>query len=134
MRHGRTHNEFCTTRARSKLAMSSKYIPEAGDVIWVDFSPTHGHEQAGKRPAVALSVRAYAAVSGLCTVCPITSQSKGYTNEVPISGKHITGVVLVDQHKTIDVYARSLKKVAKVDIATLKDIRARVGLILGIVG
>lgn len=114
--------------------MVRRYVPEAGDVIWVDFSPTHGHEQDGKRPAVALSVRAYAAVSGLCTVCPITSQSKGYTNEVPISAKNITGVVLVDQHKTIDVYARTLRKIATVDIATLKDIRTRIGLILGIVG
>jgi len=112
--------------------MVRRYIPEAGDIIWVDFSPTHGHEQDGKRPAVAVSARAYAVVSGLCTVCPITSQSKGYTNEVPISIENIKGVVLVDQHKTIDVYARTLKKVAKVDVATLKDIRARIGLILGI--
>jgi len=112
--------------------MVKRYIPEAGDVIWVDFSPTRGHEQAGKRPAVVISVRAYSAVSGLCTVCPIRSQSKGYTNEVPISTKSIIGVVLVDQHKTIDIYARTLKKVAKVDVATLKDIRTRIGLILGI--
>lgn len=114
--------------------MVKRYIPEAGDVIWINFSPTHGHEQAGKRPAVVISMRAYANVSGLCTVCPITSQSKGYINEVPISSKNITGVVLVDQHKTIDVHARTLKKVAKVDIATLKDIRTRIGLILGIAG
>ena len=114
--------------------MVKRYIPEAGDIIWVDFSPTHGHEQAGKRPAVAISARAYAVVSGLCTVCPITTQSKGYTNEVPISAKNIIGVVLVDQHKTIDVYARTLKRVAKVDSVTLKDIRTRIGLILGIDG
>ena len=114
--------------------MVRRYVPEAGDVIWVDFSPTHGHEQAGKRPAVVISVRAYTVVSGLCTVCPVTSQSKGYTNEVPVSAKDIIGVVLVDQHKTIDVYARTLKKVAKVDIATLKDVRTRIGLILGIAG
>ncbi|MDO8552531.1 MAG: type II toxin-antitoxin system PemK/MazF family toxin [bacterium] len=114
--------------------MVRRYVPEAGDVIWVDFSPTRGHEQAGKRPAVVISVRAYAGVSGLCTVCPITSQSKGYINEVPIITKNITGVVLIDQHKTIDVYARTLKRVAKVNIATLKDIRTRIGLILGIAG
>src|SRR3989338_8856145 len=112
--------------------MVKRYIPEAGDVIWVDFSPTRGHEQAGKRPAVVISVRAYSAVSGLCTVCPITSQSKGYTNKVPISARSIIGVVLVDQHKTIDLYARTLKKIAKVEAPALKDIRTRIGLILGI--
>ncbi len=114
--------------------MVKGYIPEAGDIIWVDFSPTHGHEQSGKRPAVVISVRAYTVVSGLCTVCPITSQSKGYANEVPVSAKNIIGAVLVDQHKTIDVYARTLKKVAKVDNAALRDIRMRIGLIFGIVG
>lgn len=29
-----------------------KYIPEQGDIIYIDFNPTKGHEQAGQRPAV----------------------------------------------------------------------------------
>lgn len=112
--------------------MVAHYIPEAGDVVWADFSPTKGHEQHGRRPAVVISVRAYTKVCGLCTVCPITSQTKGYNNEITISTKQVTGVVLVDQHKTLDVFARALTKVARIDAATLADIRVRIGVILGI--
>ncbi len=112
--------------------MVTRYIPEAGDIVWVDFSPTKGHEQRGRRPAVVISVKAYTKVSGLCTVSPITSQIKGYPNEVPVSLKHETGVVLTDQHKTVDVFARPLTKIGKVSTGTLSDIRARIGVILGI--
>lgn len=112
--------------------MVTRYIPEAGDVVWVDFSPTKGHEQRGLRPAVVISIRAYAKVRGLCTVCPVTSQAKGYNNEVAISTKQVTGVVLIDQHKAIDVFARTPTKISRVDTATLADIRARIGVILGI--
>jgi len=112
--------------------MVARYIPEAGDIVWVDFSPTKGHEQRGRRPAVVISIRAYTKVRGLCTVCPITSRKKGYNNEIPISTKQVTGVVLVDQYKTVDVFARALTKVARVDAAILADIRARIGVILGI--
>ncbi|MFZ2555755.1 MAG: type II toxin-antitoxin system PemK/MazF family toxin [Minisyncoccia bacterium] len=112
--------------------MVARYIPEAGDVVWVDFSPTQGHEQNGRRPAVVISVRAYAKASGLCTICPVTSHVKGYANEVPVSVKKVTGVVLVDQHKTIDVFARPLVKIARIDSDTLVDIRARIGVILDI--
>ena len=35
--------------------MVSRYVPDMGDLIWVDFDPTKGSEQAGHRPAVVLS-------------------------------------------------------------------------------
>ena len=114
--------------------MVTRYIPEAGDIVWVDFSPTQGREQHGKRPAVVISVRAYTNASGLCTVCPVTSQVKGYTNEVQISTKQITGVVLSDQHKTIDIFARPLTKIGRVSPAALADIRDRICVIFGITG
>jgi mRNA interferase MazF len=113
--------------------MVARYIPHAGDVVWFDFSPTRGHEQKGRRPAVVITVHAYTKASGLCTVCPITSHAKGYKNEVAVATNEVTGVVLVDQHRTIDVFARGITKIARVDVATLSDIRARIGVILGIV-
>jgi len=113
--------------------MVAPYVPDAGDVVWVDFSPTKGHEQKGRRPAVVVSVRAYSKVSGLCTVCPITSHAKGYSNEVALTTKGVSGVVLVDQHKAIDIFARKITKIGRVHAPTLADIRARIGVILGIV-
>jgi mRNA interferase MazF len=33
--------------------------PDRGDLVWLDFSPQAGHEQAERRPAIVLSPRAY---------------------------------------------------------------------------
>ena len=89
--------------------MSTQYIPERGDVIWVDFSPTVGHEQAGRRPGVVLSPRAYNEPSELAFVCPITNSEKGYAFEVPIpTGLPVTGVILVDQARPVDWRMRNV--------------------------
>ena len=74
------------------------YTPDRGDVVWINFSPQAGHEQAGRRPAVVLSSRSYNKPSGLALVCPVTNRAKGYPFEVPMpENSPVTGVVLVDQ-------------------------------------
>jgi mRNA interferase MazF len=79
------------------------YIPDRGDIIWLEFNPQAGPEQAGHKPAFVLSPKAYNAQSGLSLVCPITSKVKGYVFEVPIpSGLPVNGVVLTDQIRSID--------------------------------
>src|SRR3989344_3542877 len=107
-----------------------RYVPDAGDIVWVDYSGTRGHEQAGRRPAVVVSVRSYINASGLCTVCPITSQAKGYANEIPLTTGGIVGTILSDQQRTIDIDARVLRRVGKVSPRVLADIRTHIGLIL----
>ena len=64
--------------------MARRYVPDAGHIVWVDFTPQSGHEQAGRRPALVLSPAAYNDKTGLC---PMTSQTKGYPFEVTIEGK-----------------------------------------------
>jgi len=64
--------------------VSRGYVPEAGDLIWLDFDPQAGREQAGRRPAIALSPAAYNDKSGLAIVCPVTNRAKGYPFEVPL--------------------------------------------------
>lgn len=79
------------------------YVPDRGDIIWIDFDPQVGREQAGDRPAVVLSRRDYNARTGLAVVCPVTSRSKGYQHEVSLpSGLPVTGIVLCDQVKSLD--------------------------------
>ena len=83
--------------------MTPIYVPDRGDVIWLDFDPQLGHEQIGRRPALVLSGAAYNGLAGLAVVCPITRQAKGYQFELPLpSGLSIHGVVLCDQVKSQD--------------------------------
>ena len=56
--------------------MPNPAIPERGDAIWMDFDPQSGHEQAGLRPAIVLSPRAYNNTVGLAIVCLITNQKR----------------------------------------------------------
>jgi mRNA interferase MazF len=79
------------------------YVPKRGDVVWVDFSPTQGHEQSGRRPALVLSTRRYNHLTSLMLACPITRSSKGYMFEVAIpSGLEFGGVVLADHVRSMD--------------------------------
>ena len=79
--------------------MVSDWVPNSGDIIWVDFNPTVGHEQAGKRPALVLSPSSYNAKTSLLLACAMTTEVKGYPFEVSMPDG---GVVLADQVKCID--------------------------------
>lgn len=83
--------------------VATPHVPDAGDIVWLAFSPQAGHEQAGRRPALVLSPSVYNRKSGLALFCPITSNRKGYPFEVglPATGE-VTGVVLADQINSLD--------------------------------
>jgi mRNA interferase MazF len=84
------------------------YVPKRGDAIWINFNPQAGYEQAGRRPAIVLSPQSYNGKVGLCLLCPITNQAKGYPFEVLIpAGLGVTGVVLSDQAKSLDWRVRN---------------------------
>lgn len=84
------------------------YIPRRGDIVWIDFDPQSGHEQAGRRPALAISPSAYNEKVGLILLCPITSQVKGYPFEVALpKGLGVSGVILGDQIKSLDWKSRN---------------------------
>ena len=71
----------------------ARFVPDRGDVVWITLHPQAGHEQAGRRPAVVLSPRAYNAKAGLSLLCPVTSRIKGYPFEVALpAGLPIEGV------------------------------------------
>jgi mRNA interferase MazF len=106
--------------------MVEGYIPERGDAIWLVFDPQAGHEQAGRRPAVVLSPKAYNAKSSLCLVCPITSKVKGYPFEVAIpSNLPIQGVILSDQIISLDWKARKAEFLCALPASTIDDVIAK---------
>ncbi|MFT4283177.1 MAG: endoribonuclease MazF [Candidatus Woesearchaeota archaeon] len=103
-----------------------------GDIIWIDFSPTKGHEQHGRRPGVVLSPSNYNEKSGLLIVVPITNTQKGYSFEVDFHHEKITGVILTDQIRTIDWKARQVQKAGVVSENVLKQIGHHLKLLLPI--
>jgi mRNA interferase MazF len=105
------------------------WVPNAGDVIWVDLNPTVGHEQAGKRPALVLSPSSYNAKTSLLLACAMTTQVKGYPFEVPMPDG---SVVLADQVKCLDWRFRnaSPKDTAPDDV--LQRVRVQLGTLLQI--
>ena len=108
------------------------YTPAQGDLVWLDFTPQAGHEQAGRRPGLVLSPKAYNKAVGLALICPVTRQAKGYPFEVPLpEGLPVAGVVLSDHLKSQDWRVRQAKWIATLDEATLAAVlhRARTLLI-----
>lgn len=82
-------------------------IPARGDLVYVNFTPQSGHEQAGTRPGIVLSPKDFNQATGFAVVCPITRQAKGYPFEVALpDGLAIEGVVLTDQVKSLDWHSR----------------------------
>lgn len=107
------------------------YFPERGDIVWLDFNPQAGREQAKRRPAIVLSPEAYNRKVGLAIVCPITSKSKGYPFEVRLSDDlPISGVVLSDQIKSMDWRARKIDFIGHVPISVMAEIAAKIAVLL----
>jgi mRNA interferase MazF len=93
--------------------VKKSYIPERGDLVWLNFDPQSGHEQKGKRPALVISPKEYNEKVGLGIFCPMTSKEKGYPFEVKIENKKIQGVILSDQLKSLDWKKRDIQFISK---------------------
>jgi mRNA interferase MazF len=90
------------------------YVPRQGDLVWLDFSPQAGREQAGRRPAMVVSALSYNRKAGLALVCPITNQIKGYPFEELLRGRlAVSGAVLVDQVRSLDWNVRRARFIAR---------------------
>jgi mRNA interferase MazF len=115
------------------MVSAQEYLPEAGDLVWLDFTPQAGREQAGRRPALVLSPRSYNAKTSLAIVCPVTNHAKGYPFEVALpSGGKIGGVILSDHVKSLDWRQRRAMKAGKVQASVLRSVRDRLAALLEI--
>ena len=107
--------------------MTTTYIPDRGDIVYLDFNPTKGHEQRGYRPALIISPAAYSEKSSLALFCPITSQQKGYPFEVLLPEDLQTpGVILVDQIRSLDWRVRQMKFVETVSLEVITEVQAKI--------
>lgn len=107
------------------------YVPDRGDIVWLNFDPQAGHEQAGKRPAFVLSPASYNRKVGLALFCPITNRIKGYPFEVNLpDGLPITGTILSDQIKSLDWQARNASFVCTLPNSTVQQVLAKATALL----
>jgi mRNA interferase MazF len=102
---------------------------ERGDIVWIDFSPTKGHEQSGLRPAVVISPLSYNSLSGLVVVCPMTKKCKDYIFEVEVQGPQGKSFVLADQIRTFDIQERVKRTTGKLDESEIHEILAKAGVL-----
>ncbi len=105
--------------------MAGRYVPEAGDIVRLRFSPQAGHEQAGHRPALVISPAAYNRKTSLMLCCPMTTQVKGYPFEVTLAGSR-PSAVLADQVKSLDWVERKAKYKGKAKPVELAAVRAKI--------
>jgi mRNA interferase MazF len=108
----------------------ARYVPEAGHIVWLDFAPQVGHEQAGHRPALVLSPAAYNDKTSLMICCPMTPQIKSYPFEV-IVGNSPASVVLADQVKSLDWRVRKARHKGAVSAGELAEVRAKILALIG---
>lgn len=99
------------------------YVPRKGDFVALTFDPQSGHEQRGRRPALVISNDLFNKHTGLCIACPVTNSPRDYPFHVAIPDDcDVTGVVMVEQVKSIDFRARSAKRVGPAPGAVLEEV------------
>jgi len=110
--------------------VSRGYVPDVGDIVWVNFDPQAGHEQAGHRPALVLTKASYNQTGGMMIACPMTSRVKGNPFEV-LASHDPPSVVLADQAKSVDWRSRGARFKDRASPQVLQSVRAKLGALLG---
>ena len=108
----------------------ARYVPGAGDIVWLNFTPHAGHEQAGRRPALVVSPAEYNGKTSLMICCPMTTQIKNYPFEVLVAGAP-PSIVLADQVKSVDWRVRKAKRKGAVSAEELAEVRAKILALIG---
>jgi mRNA interferase MazF len=108
-------------------------LPERGALVWVNFTPQSGHEQAGHRPALVISPKIYHERSKLAVVCPITSNTRPWPWKVLLpEGLEVSGAVVVDQVRAVDRAARGLRLAGQAPETVVAEIQAKLAALFGI--
>jgi len=99
------------------------YIPRKGDFVALTFDPQSGHEQRGRRPALVVSNDLFNKATGLCIACPVTNTQRDFPFHVSIpEGQAVTGVVMVEQVKSIDYRSRGVKRIGTAAEPVLEEV------------
>jgi len=109
------------------VTQATSYIPSRGDIVYLDFNPTKGHEQKGMRPAFVISPRIYNEKTSLALFMPITKHQKKYPFEVLLPSELKTyGVILTDQIKCLDWNIRNAQFIESVPENIIEEVQAKI--------
>ena len=110
------------------------YWPDAGEIVWTQFDPALGREQAGRRPALVVSPALFSEQTGLVIVGPITSRGRPFPTSVVLpGGRAVSGEILLNQLRSIDILARPVRfSGMRVGPETAAAVRERLELIVTI--
>lgn len=112
--------------------MAGKYVPDAGDIVWLQFDPQAGHEQAGHRPALVLSPKVYNAKTSLMVCCPMTTKLKSNPFEVRTDLDGVLCAVLTDHVKSLDWRVRKAKHKGKLSDEAMSEVKSKLKALLSI--
>ncbi|MHB9782748.1 type II toxin-antitoxin system PemK/MazF family toxin [Streptococcus sp. 10F2] len=106
-----------------------------GDIFFVNFNPSLGHEQKNSRPAIALSHDLVTELSGLTIVAPISTTTRTYpTYHTLKTSEKVKGKVMLDRTIALDLRARGVIKVEEsLSKSELKEILAKYKLLFDLV-
>jgi mRNA interferase MazF len=110
--------------------------PLLGEIWLVDLNPTRGHEQAGKRPGIVVSVDLFnQGPAGLVVILPITTKAKGIPFHVEINISE-GGLVKRSFIKCEDIRSiakeRLFKRMGRVSDETMKAVEDRLRILLNL--
>jgi mRNA interferase MazF len=111
--------------------MTSTYIPNRNDIIWLDFEPTKGKEIGKYRPALVLSSKLYNQKSGLLICCPISTSIRGALTEVAINNLEQPCVVAANLIQTLSWQERKAKFITAAAPGVLEDVLFRIIPLIG---
>ena len=109
------------------------YCPDAGEIIWLDFLQAVANEQAGRRPALVLSPRAFNELTGRCVACPITRRDRDWSFHVAITAlDDVQGVVQTDQLRSVSWEKRGSRFICRAPAAVIDEVRAKLKPLLSL--
>ena len=107
-----------------------RYVPEQGDIVWLNFDPQKGSEIKKTRPALVISSKKYNSKTNLAIFMPITSQIKDYPFELEVSINGKVGAILCDQVRSLDWKVRKADKITKLSDELLEAAVAKLNLLI----
>ena len=110
--------------------------PSRGEIWQVNLDPMRGHERAGQRPGLVVSVdRFNHGPAGLVVIIPITSRAKGIPLHVQINPPE-GGLTQVSFIKCEDVRSVSKERLTSrrgsISSKTMTAVEERLGILLGL--